>query len=650
MGKIKMPKISEYIRFTSTENIKDAILKGISSFISLYEIQNNKNRVSSTLGNSAINIKTAFKKIGGSTREHVEINEISDSEVEKANRIRASLKRCVDVSNLEDGVAPVGPSLDSFLAELGEKILEVEGRKYNIKDFTKSKLSSGYITSPYAFITLSVFHNACIVLDYSNNIEINNIKSNNPSREIMLYKIDDLLQFYLTPNTKHKSVMNDLYFLIGSALREIQINKEGILLPQDNEIDSLALENLTPADKVAAVMCSHNLFANDKTIAKLFSSQERKKYNKIYNLIEIQKEKDFEDQKIKISPETAKTVERTYKTTKVFLDNVKAIADAIEAYNIKYDENTKNPHAGWATATMARDQYYQFDTGIGRTILNNDLTNAMGGTAATGTLAALQVAFPPSLVTALSANIVNKLIAISFQTNGYGVIHRHGVTGQIRSFLLKTYLTYVTVFIKNHYSYIFKIKLEKHRALYSSKVLADEDVKKLTTEFEKANNSFIHAESDLLKAYMGNKAEYNEEEYKKLKRFLEENPDAMRHKEEFQKYANSLNKKNELRNELSTKEKASQSATATFNSSDAIISSLSNFIIKVETNVLSKYEKALKVLPNKKEKGSLYFYLKMFACASGQYDKGNGAILKYQKNVNAMNDWSKSKLKTIVKH
>ena len=70
-------------KLISEEVLKLAFLKGIDNFIELYNLQSNKNFVSKTLGNLAMNVKN----------QGVHTNYIASSEVEQANRIKTILNR-----------------------------------------------------------------------------------------------------------------------------------------------------------------------------------------------------------------------------------------------------------------------------------------------------------------------------------------------------------------------------------------------------------------------------------------------------------------------------------------------------------------------------------------------------------------------------
>ncbi|WP_150466546.1 hypothetical protein [Francisella sp. SYW-9] len=95
------------ISIISMSALKAATLKGIDSFIELYKIQNNRNYLSTTLGNLAQNF----------CGQGVHTNEITSIEVEKANRIRAILNRDSD------------DNLKKFFRSFGERLKEIQENK-----------------------------------------------------------------------------------------------------------------------------------------------------------------------------------------------------------------------------------------------------------------------------------------------------------------------------------------------------------------------------------------------------------------------------------------------------------------------------------------------------------------------------------------
>jgi hypothetical protein len=48
-------------------------------------------------------------------------------------------------------------------------------------------------------------------------------------------------------------------------------------------------------------------------------------------------------------------------------------------------------------------------------------------------------------------SIATNVAEIAFQSKYYGVINRHGITGQVRSFLLQNYLEMFSAFLSNNY-------------------------------------------------------------------------------------------------------------------------------------------------------------------------------------------------------
>ncbi|OIN83469.1 hypothetical protein [Francisella sp. TX07-6608] len=384
------------IKFISKEVLKLAFSRGIDKFIELYNLQSNKNLVSETLGNLAMNVKN----------QGVHTNYISSSEVEQANRIKAILNR--------DG------ELDTFFQKFGQ----------NLKLLQTESSTKCFITSHYSFIVLAVFHYASVIESVKN--------STNDSYNSYL-NMENLTAYYLTPNTRKKEVILNLYGIIGNALSSLNTS----LLADTHGINDFH-EHISDTEKLWAFLCSQGCPLND--FAKSFLDTDTfKKYSNLSKNFLLAKKNNSHIYNQKLVTETQKKIAEAFGDSQRLLQKFEEISNAIAAYNLKFDQNTSNA-IDWKQSVSKLSTIYP------RAILVDPVTQLMTGT---GSLSGLKTIFPPSFITSLVTELGFKLIEISIQSKGYGVINRHGITGQLRSHLLKDYIDMISVFIKNNYYYIF---------------------------------------------------------------------------------------------------------------------------------------------------------------------------------------------------
>ncbi|APC92456.1 MULTISPECIES: hypothetical protein [Francisella] len=385
------------IKFISKEVLKLAFSRGIDNFMEIYKLQSNKNYVSETLGNLAINFKS---------KEAVHTNHIFSSEVEQANRIKAILNR--------DG------ELQDFFSRFGKKL----------KQIAQEKSNQCFITSHYSFITLAIFHYASVI-DVLNSNEGYNYYLN----------MNELTSYYLTPNTRKKEVILNLYNIVGDALSKIDTS----VLSDSDKLNQLNI-HVSDTEKLWAFLCSDNSPTRVQVESFLDVDTFKKYSNLSKSLLNTKKNNNYEHD-LPLG-ETAKVkIKNAFDNSEILLKKFNKIGNAIAAYNLKFEQNTSSPIAGNNTASQLSAKYSE-------TIMEAPVTQLMTGIGR-GSLSCLKTMFPPAFITSLVTELGFKLIEISTESKGYGVINRHGITGQLRSHLLKVYIDMISVFIKNNYYYIF---------------------------------------------------------------------------------------------------------------------------------------------------------------------------------------------------
>ena len=142
-------------------------------------------------------------------------------------------------------------------------------------------------------------------------------------------------------------------------------------------------------------------------------------------------------------------IKNAFQHSECLLQKFNSIGNAIAAYNLKFDQNASD--SSIPGKSIAKE--------LSGNLMGIPIGSLVSGVGA-GSLGCLKATFPPSLISKLTTELGFKLIEISMQSKGYGVINRHGITGQLRSHLLKNYIEMISVFIKNHYHYIFSQNTE----------------------------------------------------------------------------------------------------------------------------------------------------------------------------------------------
>lgn len=357
----------------------------------------------------------------------VHINEIITIEVEKANRIKAILTRDSD-----DNI---------------KKLFKGFGAR--LKKIKHDKCKRCFITTHYSFITLSVFHYASII--NSNKCNKNFSKT--------FFDMEKLLQYYLIPNTKHKEVILNLYDIVGTALEHIGVN-----LFKEKFLDQMSLNQISGTEKLWAFICNSN--SSFKKEARDFLDPDTfSKYSNLgKDLITAKSYADTGSDYIKsLSQKCQSNIKDAYLSSEMAISVIKNISDGLLAYILKFEQNTTNPSEGKVLTGYIKHETKTFTTWTASTNLTNPVTDIMEGTITDTTdtsIKTLKHIFPPAAISSLVSSIAATIIQISTKSKGYGVINRHGITGQIRANLLKNYLEMFAVFIRNHYSNIFSLNNE----------------------------------------------------------------------------------------------------------------------------------------------------------------------------------------------
>ncbi|KEI35148.1 hypothetical protein FRA_41c10420 [Francisella sp. W12-1067] len=397
------------IKLISIEAVKKAFLKGIDSFTGLYAIQNNKNHVNLAIGNLMLNIKG----------QGVHINEITTIELEKANRIKAILNRDSD------------EELKKLFIGLGRRLNQI----------SQDKCKRCFITTYYSFIALSVFHYASIIdpkyLEVNNNVSV-----------LDFYDMERLLAYYLTPDTRHKKVILKLFNVIGNTL--ININTS---LYEESFLDQLYLDQISESEKLWAFICQSD--SSLKTQAKDFLDY--KSFKKFSDLgKKILKEKSFRDfnsgriAEFREVPEDTDLfikLDELFLNTRDILKGVDNICNGILAYELKFKQNTTNLHSTAALLKGFRETYISGEAIMQRDTLSHLISKGIA-------FGMLKPVLSSSIIALLITSITGKTLNISFNSPYYGAWNRHGITGQIRGFLLKNYLEMFSIFIENHLYFV----------------------------------------------------------------------------------------------------------------------------------------------------------------------------------------------------
>ncbi|WP_150466545.1 hypothetical protein [Francisella sp. SYW-9] len=252
--------------------------------------------------------------------------------------------------------------------------------------------------------------------------------------------------YYLTPDTRHKQVILNLYGVVENALRHIEEN----LIKEDTiELDQASLNNVTDTDKLWATICSTEGDLKNNAIS-ILGEESFQKYKNLGQKIKILGSKKLKETNIR---PTTQNIDTLYKKSISVLESISNISKGILSYTLKFEQNTANPNIGGAVVKNTREKYIDGEVSHIKTGLSEVLKENISSKP-------LSMIFPPDLISHLVTNIGGTIVKIAFQSKGYGVVNRHGITGQIRAFLLKEYISMFSIFIKNHYYHILSLRNE----------------------------------------------------------------------------------------------------------------------------------------------------------------------------------------------
>jgi hypothetical protein len=402
----------ENMVLSSLDDVIDAIDDGLDSFLGLYDIQNNKNIISETLGNVALNIFAQTHEA-----KFIRLNTLFNNERKSVlrkkmyiNLLRTSLN--TDVEKIK------------FIKYFGSKINDLSGLKYK----------RTYITSHYSFCLLSIISQT--QLFFSKVSDDNDIYNN-------------YLESCLVPNTKQEKILLPLFSKIGEVLENIEDCYLGEFnlkkyhdvvsdtVSTDSKIDflaNLALQTYdfdngnVSKDDFVTIFSDKNL--NDSVELSLF----RKKLNEAIESDDIK--------------EILKGVSSVIRDDLYRISNV---TSAIKEYVNKFDHqaNRSSP-AKWRKLGYSRS----YMLGVSREVIQECIKDFSFFDQKKENLASILLS--PSFVARFFSHVTGNLIDVATQSKGYGVFKRHGVTGQIRAYLLNNFLNLTLEGLNK--SYIFLLK------------------------------------------------------------------------------------------------------------------------------------------------------------------------------------------------
>ncbi|KEI35072.1 hypothetical protein FRA_41c09650 [Francisella sp. W12-1067] len=421
-------------KIISEDALIEAFLKGISNFNELYKLQSNKNIISSNIGNLFLQ-----------KNQSVHTNNITSVEVEKANNIKAALIRMRDHDN--DRAA-----LNEFFKNFGNTLLNLSSNK---EDDNKRR----FITSHYSFIALAVFHNACIVTNKYNDY----------------LNMGDLLKCYLTPDTLQPKVTKNLFNAVGKSLNNVYNDK---YLDDNNvDFDYRSVMQVSDTDKLWAFLCGEPQFRNK--IKALLGNEKYDHYTDLNRKIErcIQN-KDIVDNHLDevVSEAASKAIKKSFNNITDTFKIKQLICEAIIAYQGKYHEKTGSPPTGSGAINIAKGKAQTFAFGSLEPHIGDEITSLMGGSNPTESLKILQSIFPPGIISKMASGLIAELLAIATTSKGYGVINRHGITGQTRAILLKFYIEMLTTHLNNSYDYTFSLTKDEDIISYCNNIAGIKDL------------------------------------------------------------------------------------------------------------------------------------------------------------------------------
>lgn len=459
----------------SVDNTIDAISTGIDRFIKFANIQSNQNPVSST----------ASHILQAASLHIVKTREIYDAEIQSAN------KKKMQIRALRDEAEKI-----SFIQSLGHRFYK------NLSNKTTGRKA---ITSHYGFIALSIIYTSSIMhiddnrrsslskgnslLSNSNVSEssgwntysflsFNSTEHFDSNEEVFGFSTETLINSYLTPNTRAKG-FDGMYNIVSELLIKPEFLYKTKL--ENNTIDPIDYSNF---DKLGILICASQIFP-DEDVRLLFSEEQIEKYKSMKSKAETHKRTIDSIRPInnlELNRDIKEEIRQNYNMTISTIKSISNMVFALKEYINKFDENTNSTFKNYMisssidSVTSPYNNKYESDLKEkGVSILSEVITNNT-----------VKAFFPPSIIIDSISNIINLIISITSKSKGYGVINRHGVTGQIRANLFISHLELLVAYIKNQFIYFTEQSgNNKHSNLHGLNLLLGNSIMQFYNAYDK---------------------------------------------------------------------------------------------------------------------------------------------------------------------
>lgn len=364
--------------FRSAEKVKQAFLNGLNFYIDLYKIQSNKSRLNEFLS--------------GATRFGYSLHHISQSSVSRA--LNWQKKMTMPTSDQA-----------SYVKEVLKQFLEIE-----------SKRSSSTVSSMITMVCHSLLSEASHVIITPQN------------HDSQAFDLTQYLKCIALVKTSHKV---DLSILIKAMM--ILLNGANSNTFQEVKTSQItAYTDLNDQQKMQYMCyCALSKCAVED-LQKFFNEEELMLFKKI----RFDTASSYIDD---LAPPNSSS--STSLKTQNFVGVCASLTWAIDEYITKFAHNTgiKAPSSRSVADIGVLSAYAEHDVknipeteGIlkGGAIGNNPVPYVISG------LKAISSNIP---VINQAGKVLGKLIDMVFKSEGYGWIHRHGISGQIRAYLLRYY-------------------------------------------------------------------------------------------------------------------------------------------------------------------------------------------------------------------
>ncbi len=280
----------------------------------------------------------------------------------------------------------------------------------NLQYYFCSKLEGSQFTSLRSMVNWSIYHNACISDTTAINIE--GIKE---AIDICVsLKTSRCLQYCQS---------------ISEAIKR-RLSAPKYSAPTKG-LDKLS--RLGEADKIKFLLYTllkdNNKLGNDQFVNLFYHPLEQQKFNGL----QTQLLQDFFSSRGPQNSKGGKDPDKEFKIdVTTYLISVSNITDGLSRYVEKYQEKTGGSDQG--------DILHKFSP-IVKGMVSGEARNGYGQVITDSLLNSVNSYLPSSLLVSTATDISLTLLSIPFQSKGYGLINRHGVTGQIRAFLLRYILS-----------------------------------------------------------------------------------------------------------------------------------------------------------------------------------------------------------------